>query len=466
MNSRTQRLAQYTICMGAFLSNLSAGMFNIALVDIAGSFATTISSAQWIVTAYLLVISILLPVMGKLGDKMGRRVIHNAGAFLFMAGSVFCALSPSLNGLIAARGLQGAGAAMYQATNMALIVSAFPTAQRGKALGLIGTFVAAGSMIGPSLGGVLIQWFSWRSNFWMLAVLALGMWICAQRFIPKDEPDGESRLDVPGAIWFAVSLTGLVTAVNMGARWGWGSWQVSLLILLFLAGACGFVGWCLSARWRKEGRRERPFIKLELFRDAGISLGILTTIITYMAAFAAQLALPIFLLGDLGIAPAIAGLIMAGYPLSLIIVSPLSGSLSDRLGTFPLLSAGLFMMTIVLMALSFVSASYPLIVLILLIVLLGGSMGMITPPNNSLVMNRAAQSDLGLISSLLALSRNLGMMFGTAAGGVLLSQSGGTDGAGGMRMMFALTTGLVAAVLVAIVLSFRLARHKELSSSS
>ncbi|OMF74216.1 MFS transporter [Paenibacillus glucanolyticus] len=467
MNNRSRMIVQYTICLGAFLSNLSAGMFNIALVDIARTFDSTIPTAQWIVTAYLLVISILLPVMGKLGDMLGRRKIHNIGYFIFMVGALCCAVSPSLNGLISSRILQGIGAAMYQATNMALIISVFPKEQRGKALGLISTFVAAGSMIGPSLGGILIQWFSWRSNFWLLTALSLIAWMFAQRFIPKDKPEGsESRLDVPGAALFAISLTGLVTAVNLGAQWGWSSWQVAVLFILFGVGAASFIGWCLSSRWERQGKGRLPFMKLDLFRDAGISVGIIITIISYMAAFSAQLVLPVFLLSELGIEPATAGLIMMGYPLSLIIFSPLSGNLSDKLGTFPLLSAGLLVMTTALLILGFVSPAYPIFFLILLIVLLGGSMGLITPPNNSLVMSRTSKSDLGLISSILALSRNLGMMFGTAAGGAMLAlpdQAAG--GLTGFRMIFVLNTVLVVIVYLTMIISFRLARHKETLSS-
>ena len=119
-------------------------------------------------------------------------------------------------------------------------------------------------------------------------------WIFAQRFIPKDEPDqGVSRLDVPG-LPFAISLTGLVTAVNLGAHWGWGSWQVTLLFMMFGAGAAAFIGWCLSSRWERKGKGQLPFMKLDLFRDAGVSVGIIITIITYMAAFSAQLVLPVF----------------------------------------------------------------------------------------------------------------------------------------------------------------------------
>lgn len=156
---------------------------------------------------------------------------------------------------------------------------------------------------------------------------------------------------------------------------------------------------------------------------------------------------------------------MMGYPLSLIVFSPLSGSLSDKHGTYPLLSAGMLIMIAALGVLGFITSVYPILLLILLIVMLGGSMGMITPPNNSLVMSRTAAQDMGLISSILALCRNLGMMFGTAAGGVMLALPNGSSGFTGFRMMFMLNTILVLTAFMAMFITFRFAKQKERLSS-
>jgi MFS family permease len=203
---KKQALIQYVICMGAFVSTISAGMFNIALVDIANEYRQPIQSVQWVITIYLLVISIFLPLMGRIGDIKGKRFIHNLGIFMFMIGSLCCALSTNLTSLIAFRVVQGVGSAMYQATNMALIVSLFPADRRGSALGVTSTFVAAGSMVGPSLGGIMLQWFSWHMNFWVLVVISFTTWILAQKLIPKDLPKSGVRLDWTGAALFSVSL--------------------------------------------------------------------------------------------------------------------------------------------------------------------------------------------------------------------------------------------------------------------
>ncbi|MNI69667.1 major facilitator superfamily transporter [compost metagenome] len=170
----------------------------------------------------------------------------------------------------------------------------------------------------------------------------------------------------------------------------------------------------------------------------------------------------------MGISPAMAGFIMMGYPLALIVASPIFGSWSDRLGSLPLLAAGLLTMGGVLAALGFLNLSYPLFLLIVLIVLLGVSMGMVTSPNNSLVMGRVGNEHLGLISSLLALSRNLGMMFGTAAGGTLLVGGNATNMIG-FRSVFVICLILVVFSLVLLFLTVRYSkerhRHEETMSS-
>lgn len=410
---------QYVICLGSFLSNLSAGMFNIALLDIAGEFHRTMTASQWVITVYLLTITVCLPLMGSLGDLIGKRNVHNLGYLIFMAGSLCCALSPNLSVLIGFRVLQGIGASMYQATNMALIVSLFPAERRGRALGTVSTFVAAGALVGPSLGGVIVQWFSWRLNFWLLAAVTLAAWLLAQSLIPKETHEGTNRLDLIGGLFFATALTGLVIGLNMGSVWGWNSLAVWLLFLVFAAFIVLFSVWCRSPKWDKQDRA--PFIRLDLFSHPFMIYGILITVISYMAAFAAQTLLPVYLRNVMHIEPAVAGLIVMGYPASLIFSAPLSGESSDKFGSNPIIIMGLSCMSVSLLALSFLSSGTGIWYSVIFIVTLGCSMGMITSPNNSIVMSRAPNKQLSLLSSMIALSRNLGMMLGAVSGAVVTS---------------------------------------------
>lgn len=420
---------QYVICLGSFLSNLSAGMFNIALVDIAGDYHRSLASAQWIVTVYLLTISVCLPLMGGIGDMRGKRSVHNLGYFVFMLGSLLCALAPNLSVLIGFRVLQGVGASMYQANNMALVVSLFPPERRGRALGTVSTFVAAGALIGPSLGGVILQWASWRLNFWLLAGAALGAWLLAQRLIPRDRPVGGGKPDGRGAVMFAAALTGLVVGLNLGPTRGWSSAAVWVPLLAFAVFAALFVRWSLSPRWARTGRS--PFVRLAMFNHPAIAFGILLTVVTYAAAFAVQLALPVFLQGAMGIVPAAAGLIVMSYPASLIVSAPISGGSSDKYGSTPVMLLGLGCMAAALAALGLLRVGRGLAYVVSSVVLLGCAMGMITSPNNSIIMNRTPTHGLGMMSSMIALHRNIGMMTGAIVGGMMTAAGeGGTGGSG------------------------------------
>ncbi|WP_340021487.1 MFS transporter [Paenibacillus sp. FSL K6-1096] len=411
------------ICLGAFLSNLSAGMFNISLVDISADLQIPVASAQWVVSIYLLVISVLLPVMGRLGDRFGRRKVHNLGLFAFAAGALGCALAQNEAMLLGFRVVQGAGASMYQATNMALIVSLFPAEQRGRALGLMSTFVAAGSMAGPGLGGFLIQWFAWESNFWLLAAAAAAVAVLAHRLIPGDTETAGGRINLAGAAWMAACLSSLMIAFDLGSRSSFLTLPVLLLLAVSVGLAAGYMAYVRFSQ-RMNPAADNDF---SLFTDRSFVVGIVITVITYMAAFAAQLALP-SLLRLSGAEPAWVGLIMIGYPLALVVTAPVSGNIADRKGPVGILTAGLLLMSITLLALGLGSPALSAGAMVLPVVLLGCAMGLITSPNTSIVMGLAPKAQLGRVSSVLALARNIGMMFGTAAGGLMIGSGNRPSG--------------------------------------
>lgn len=461
------------ICLGAFLSNLSAGMFNIALVDISTDLNIPVASAQWVVSIYLLVISVLLPVMGRLGDMLGRRKVHNFGLFAFAFGALGCALAPNAVLLLGFRVIQGVGASMYQATNMALIVSVFPGEQRGRALGLMSTFVAAGSMAGPALGGFLIQWLSWESNFWLLAAVAGVVGMLAHLLIPADMETAGGRLNLGRAAGFAVALSALMLALDLGGRTSF----LSLPVLLLFAASAGTAA-AYAAHTRTAGRRRKlhdvdagagpgfgrsksasAVPGKEGFADRSFVMGIAITVITYMAAFTAQLALPAVLRLS-GAEPAWIGLIMIGYPLALVVTAPLSGGIADRKGPLGILAAGLLLMSATLLALGFAAPALGAGTMFLPVLLLGCAMGMITSPNTSIVMGLAAKARLGMVSSILALSRNIGMMLGTAAGGLVIG--GGIAGEGGTyRAVFLACAAGVAAACIWLLYSLRRSGKQE-----
>jgi len=379
---------------------------NVALPDMAVQLNSPISSVQWVISGYLLAVTASLPIMGKLADRFNKRFVHNNGYWIFGVGALLSALAPSLPLLVAFRVLQGVGAAMFQATNLAIISTVYPITRRGRALGFVSTAVAAGALVGPAMGGLIVEWFPWHALFWVQVPIAVTVFLLAQRFVPFMQPGRAKRLDLVGALLFVAASTGLVAGLSMGSERGWNSW---LTLGAFIVALLGF-GW--FSFWTK--RTEDPFIDVAMLRDPMARVGISISLVSFTAAFSALVTLPFYLRGVLEASPARTGLTLIAYPLLLSLLGPISGALSDRFGSFAIAFSGLVIMVFSLLALSSLSLSWSVYHVGGCLAFLGASMGIITSPNYSLLMSQVPQASLATMNSLIALARNLGMVFGTA----------------------------------------------------
>ncbi|WP_407270873.1 MFS transporter [Radiobacillus sp. PE A8.2] len=397
-----------SVCPGTFLSHFSAGLVNIALPDLSVFFQAQLGITQWIVTGYLLAVMLGLPIMGKLSDRYGKKRIHNIGYLVFGIGIVLAAFSFSLVFLLAARFVQGMGAAMLQATNMAIITESYPEEKRGKALGIIGTAVGVGALLGPSVGGLLINWFSWQVLFWIQLPLLIAAALMATRFIPRDNPEEQKRsFDYIGAALFGVALTSIIFVLN---QIGEGS-VTALLWPITLTGISTLV---LFLYWVR--KKQDPFIQLNVLAPPMVRSGSLIIVVSYMATFSAMVVIPFYLRGVLDISPSVSGLLLMSYPLLLAIFGPVSGTLADRFGSFIVVMIGLGIMIASLFGLSMLTTSSSLLVVSLLLCLLGFAMGILTSPNYKLMIGYIPFQYLGIITSTIALFRNFGMIMGTAVG--------------------------------------------------
>ncbi len=398
----------FTVCLGALLSHLSVGIVNVALPDMAVQLDSPVSSVQWVISAYLLAVTASLPIMGKLADRFNKRLVHNNGYWVFGAGALLSALAPSLPLLVSSRVLQGVGAAMFQATNLAIISAVYPEERRGRALGFVSTAVAVGAMLGPAMGGLIIEWLPWHALFWVQVPIAAAIFLMAQRFVPLMQPGQTKRLDLVGALFFVSASTGLVAGLSMGSEQGWDSWLTLTAFVVALLG----IGW--FSFWTK--RTEDPFIDVAMFGDPMVRVGISISLVSFTAAFAALATLPFYLRGMLDASPAITGLTLMAYPLLLSLLGPVGGALSDRFGSFAIILGGLIVMVSSLLGLSSLSGSWSVYHAGAWLALLGASMGTITAPNYNLLMSQVPKTSLATMTSLIALARNLGMVLGTAVG--------------------------------------------------
>lgn len=394
------------VAMSTFLSTIDGSIINVAMPTLVSELDTVFAVAQWVILAYLLTQTTLLPSIGRLGDMLGKKRLYTAGIAVFTLGSVLCGLSPNVYWLIGARVIQAVGSALALGLGMAIVTEAFPPEERGKALGLNGTFVSIGVVIGPTLGGLILGAFSWHWIFFVnLPVGILGMAI-AWRYLPDIRPTGRPQFDFPGAVTLFVSLLSVLLALTIGQQAGFTDWRI-----LALFGTA--VAFLLLFLWL-ENRHPQPMIDLRLFRNGLFSLGLLTGAMVFVSIAGTTLLLPFYLQDMLGYGARQVGLMMALIPVFLGVAAPLSGAASDRYGTRIIASMGLVIMALGFWVMRGFDTQTAVLGFALGVLPIGLGVGVFQSPNNSAVMGSVPHDHLGIASGLLGLSRTLGQTTGIA----------------------------------------------------
>jgi EmrB/QacA subfamily drug resistance transporter len=402
-------LMMMAICIGAFISHFTAGVVNVSLPYLSKIFHTNIGIIQWITIGYLLSIASFLPVMGYLGDRFGHRIIHNLGYILFMISSVLVAFSTNIIFLLIFRVIQALGAAMFQATNIALITIHIPIEKRGQALGIVSTAVALGAMIGPIAGGFIAEWFRWEVLFLIHVPMMVVATLLALRYIPKHKTVQKTRtFDSIGIILFVVGIASAIFGISYSHTWGLFSFHTFYTLLLSLISFVLFLLW--------ESRHAAPFLLLKLFRLPAVSYGLMISCGSFVLANIALVAMPFYLSDIAELSPLTTGYLMIAYPILLAVAGPLAGRLSDRYGSKPFMVIGLCSMGGGFLGSVLFLHSLSIVGVIIVLALIGLGMGLIASPNNSFIMKHTPVNFVGSIAGMIALTRNLGMVFGAALG--------------------------------------------------
>lgn len=396
---------------GTFMVNIDATVVNVALPVLQHAFSLSIATLQWVVTGYLLVITGILPLVGQIADWAGRRRVFALGLGVFTLGSVLAAVAPDYAMLLLARMIQGVGGAVIQANVMAIVALSFPQEQRGRALGLIGAVVAAGTLAGPPLGGLLTALFGWRSIFWVN--LPVGLWSvwAAWRFLPDFPRDRSLHLrglDWPGTALF-LSATALLQFGLADLHQALGLAElVGALILGY-----GFV--------RVERGRDKPMVALHLFAIPAFWRNLVSGMAYWVLMMFVAFLMPFYLRVVLHLPIALVGLSLVPQALGMVLLSPVGGRLADRVGVLlpGRIGLGLFALADVLLAL--LPAAVPLWEVWALMGLVGVASGLFNAPNNIAVLNAVGPRHTGVASSLLATQRNLGRTVGVALAAIGLS---------------------------------------------
>ncbi len=399
------------VAMSIFLATIDGSIVNVALPTLVKDLNTNFATVQWVVLAYLLTISTLLLSMGRLGDMIGKKPIYIAGFIGFTMGSVLCGLAPTIHWLIAFRVVQALGASMTMALGMAIITEAFPPKERGRALGISGTVVSVGIVVGPTLGGVILGALSWHWIFYVnLPVGIIGM-LMAIKFIPNFKPTGAQKFDYLGAVSLFISLLTFLLALTWGQQIGFVDARILLLFAVWLIFLTIFV----TIEWQIP----HPMIDLRLFANSLFSINLITGFITFVTIAGTIILIPFYLENILGFVPRQVGLMMAFVPIGLGIMAPISGILSDRFGPRLITVTGLLIMVGGYLAMSSLTAQTTVLGYALRVLPIGIGMGIFQSPNNSAVMGSAPRERLGIASGLLSITRTLGQVTGIAVLGAI-----------------------------------------------
>lgn len=414
MSSTKRWLILLNVSLSIFMATLDGSIVNNALPVMSGRLHVSISEIQWVVTAYLLAISVMLPVWGRLSDLYGKKFIFAFGFFGFTVGSLLCGFAQTLGLLVAARVVQAVGAAAMMALSQGIVTVVFPPQQRGRALGITGTMVALGSLTGPSLGGILVSAFSWQSIFFINVPFGILGVVFTLLIMPQIKgEEGKKRFDFAGTAYFSAAILLLFIALLM--------LQAGMLPLGWFAVALVLAAAAFVLFVRTEKRVSQPLIGLGIFKVRVFSFGLSAAFLSFIASNATLYFLPFYLQDVLKLSPLQAGLMISFFPISTMIVAPFSGWLSDKISYRPLTICGMGLAAAVLVLYATLTPSTPHAVIAVYTVLYGVGMALFQSPNNSSVMGSVPKQQLGIAGSINALFRNLGMVSGTAFSVLLFS---------------------------------------------
>jgi len=411
-NNKNRWVILFIVVMVTFMCTLDSSIVNVALPVMAKALNVTSAGIQLVVTSYLIIIAATILVFGRLGDIVGKTKVFKFGIALFTIGSLFCGITSSLPGLVLARVIQAIGAAATMANNQGIITAVFPSNERGKALGITGTFVALGAMVGPALGGFIVDASSWEYIFLLNVPIGIITLFYSFKILPKGHKTIKAKLDGTGAILFMFAIVPLFVALGRGQEIGFT--QPSILLSFLIAGI-SFIAFIIV-----EKKIKNPLLELKIFENKLFSLSIFCGFISFVSLFCSIIIQPFYLQDVLKYSPSFTGLILIISPLVLSVVAPLSGHLSDKIGSEILTFIGLVVTSLGLLLMSTLNEQSSLISMVFFISVLSIGNGLFQSPNNSLIMSTVPRDKLGIAGSINGLVRNLGMACGIALSTSLL----------------------------------------------
>ncbi len=403
------------VAIGVFMSTLDGSIVNITLPVIMKELEMSLTSIEWVVMIYLFTVSVLLLSFGRLSDILGRRRIYVCGLLTFSAGSFLCGIAQSGIMLILSRAFQGVGASMIMACTPALIIDTFPLSEKGKAMGMVGAIVSLGLTAGPVLGGLIVYYFSWRLIFIINIPIGIITAIAVNKTLKGGKTDisRAESFDRVGALLIALCLGPFLLAVTHGNSWGYMSPPVLSLICISVISGTLFI--------IIENRITHPIIETSLFAIRLFTLPLLAAITLFAGLFSLVFLMPFYLMYPCGFSVDQAGYIMVTLFMFLFVISPLSGVVSDKLGSRWLCTFGMGLLAFSLFSISQCPPSASPFPIIWRLALAGIGTALFLPPNSSVTMGAVPPEYRGVAAGTVAMVRNIGMVAGIAIAGTIFN---------------------------------------------
>jgi EmrB/QacA subfamily drug resistance transporter len=398
--------ALIVVIVGSFMVMLDATVVNIALPRIITVFNAPVEAAQFVLTGYMIALAIIMPATGYLSDTFGTKRIYLISMFLFTVGSLLCGLSWSVEGLVLFRIFQGIGGGMTMPLGMTVIFKTVPPEKRGLITGVFGLPLLFAPIIGPTLGGYIVEYINWRFIFTLnLPVGALGLFL-GWVLLRETERIQDLRFDLRGFILSGSGFGAVFYGLSQGPDWGWGADRT---IALLGGGGVLLLLWVLV-----ELTETQPLIELRVFENGTYALATSVNFIVTLGLFSSMLLLPLFLQNFRGLGAMETGLLMFPQALASAVMLPISGRLFDRLGPRPLIVPGLLLLAYATWQLGGLDLTTPDSTTRSILIMRGLAMGLITMPAMTVAMNTLPGPLIARGSSLTNVLRQLFGAFGTA----------------------------------------------------
>jgi EmrB/QacA subfamily drug resistance transporter len=398
--------------IGSFSLTAALSMMFVAIPSMSDDLGASVSATQWTVIMSTLLMAALSPLFGRLSDIQGRRHLFALGLFIYALGMGGSAMSWDIPSLVGARVVAGIGASMSSVTALAIVIDTFPAGKRGLALGFMGMVTNAAFLLGPTLGGVLVTNFGWRSIFWFNVVLGFIVAPLAWKVVPSRPPvrPGEP-IDGWGALALVVALSGLIITVSMAPFWGWTSRATAMGAIIAAAGLGAFVAREISYRY--------PLVDLRVFRVGAFAGGLVAFIVVTLVTSSMNVMLPFFWQGVHGLSAQESGFLMLAIPIPLISVSVIAGRLSDKLPPRRLTTTGMLAILAGVALFAALPAQGDAWDAVWRVALIGMGLGLFTAPNQNLVMSSVPATQRGMAAGLTNVARFSASTLGYALSGAV-----------------------------------------------